>query len=92
MALALGEGRTAKAELVGREVDEVEARLVAGAQHGLHRGADVIYLAAGRYDDRSRGDDFLAAGVLLGEGEGVLAGGHVDAQGAAEERSFLFAV
>ena len=80
----LCEGRTAQLQGVEREVDVVEAALRVVLHDGADNLADIAHLAAGADDDGSRADDFLAAGVFLGHGQGVLAGGYVDLQFAAE--------
>lgn len=62
----------------------VESGVLVVDEDGGDNLADVAHLATTRHDDRARRDDLLAIGILLAQGEGVLAGRHIDADGAAE--------
>ena len=81
---ALGKGAAAQLLLAEGEVDMIESGVfVVDEDGGAHR-ADVGHLAPTCHDDRARRDDLLAIGILLAQGQGVLAGRHIDADGAAE--------
>ena len=50
----------------------------------------VAYLTTGTHDDRTRRDDFLAAGILLAHGQGIFSGRHVDFQSTTEIGQSLY--
>ena len=50
----------------------------------------IAYLTTGTHDDRTRRDDFLAAGILLAHGQGIFSGRHVDFQSTTEIGQSLY--
>ena len=82
--------RASEFQGIEREVDVVEAAF----GHVLHDGADnladIAHLAAGADDDGSRADNLVTVGIFLGHREGVLAGGDIDLQCAAEVAESLY--
>ncbi len=84
LAETLCECASAEALLVEREVYVVDGCVLVVHHYGRYHLADVAYLAAGTHDDRSRGNDLVAVGILLGHGERVFTGRHIHLYGAAE--------
>ena len=81
---ALGKGAAAQLLLAEGEVDMIESGVFVVDEDGGDHLADVAHLATTCHDDRARRDDLLAIGILLAQGQGVLAGRHIHADGAAE--------
>ena len=61
---ALSKGRTAEMQFVKGEVDMIETGVFVVHQYRL---AHIAHLAAGAHNHRTRRDNLLAVGILLGE-------------------------
>ena len=80
---ALGEGRAAEPQGIGREVDIIELRFGLLLKHRCHCAAHVGGLARGR-DDHGAGGELFFVAIFLCHRQGVLAGGDVDAESHGE--------
>ena len=66
IAKALCEGTTAQTLIIEREVDVIERRVFVVNKYRRHHFAHIRDLGATANDNRSRGDNLLAVGILLG--------------------------
>ena len=80
----LCKGGTAQFQLVEAEVYVVKGGLCIVHKYGRYHFLHVGNFTAGRYDDRTRSNDFASVGIFLGHRQRVLTGGNIDLQCAAE--------